>query len=91
MVRDVLRILGIVQYYRDLWPHRSHTLAPLTELVSTRGLPSTEKKNKLRKIVWSKECQKAFDRMKELVSRETLLMYPRFDQQFIIQTDSSQF
>ena len=42
-------------------------------------------------MVWSKECQKAFDNMKSLVSRETLLMYPWFDQPFIIQTDSSQF
>jgi len=31
-VRDIRRFLGMVQYYRDLWQHRSHILALLTEL-----------------------------------------------------------
>ena len=85
------RILGIIQYYRDLWPRRSHTLAPLTDLVSSKDVNTDKKKDKLRKIVWTKECQKAFDTMKQLVCRETLLAYPRFDQPFIIHTDSSNY
>jgi len=90
-VRDVRRILGIIQYYRDLWPRRSHTLAPLTDLVSSKDVNTDKKKDKLRKIVWTKECQKAFDTMKQLVCKETLLAYPRFDQPFIIHTDSSNY
>ena len=30
---------------------------------------------------WSKECQKAFDTIKMLVSRETLLFYPKLTSQ----------
>ena len=73
-MRYVRRILGVIQYYRDMWPRRSHTLAPLTSLISTKDVTSTvDKNNKLCKIVWSDSCQKAFDDMKRLVSKEVLL------------------
>ena len=91
-MRDVRRILGVIQYYRDMWPRRSHTLAPLTSLISTKDVTSTvDKNNKLRKIVWSDSCQKAFDDMKRLVSKEVLLAYPRFDQPFEVYTDASSY
>ena len=90
-VRDVRKILGLVQYYRDLWPRRSHTLAPLTELVSTKGLSTEIKKNKLRPIKWTEKCEKAFLEMKRLVNREVLLAYPRFDVPFEVYTDASQY
>ena len=43
-VRGVRRVLGIIQYYCDLWNKRSHILAPLTSLVGECG------KNKNSKI-----------------------------------------
>ena len=38
---------------------------------------------------WSKEGQKAFDTIRYLVSRETLLSYPNFNEPFEIHTDAS--
>ena len=35
-VRDVRRFLGMVQYYRGVWQHRSHILAPLTKLTGKK-------------------------------------------------------
>ena len=38
---------------------------------------------------WSVECQKVFDTIKKLVSRENLLSYPNFNKPFEIHTDTS--
>ena len=70
-VREVCRILGIIGYYRDLWPEHSRTLAPLYELVHTENDGSENKnninakKNNLAKVVWTEIHEKAFSTMKK--------------------------
>ena len=62
-VREVRRILGIIGYYRDLWPERSRTLAPLYELV---GSENDDNKNKKILTLKRKEIhEKAFSTMKK--------------------------
>ena len=68
----------MVNYYRDMWIHRSDILTPLTQLVS-----------KTVKWIWTEEQQNAFDMMKKLLSREALLSYPDFSKPFDIHTDAS--
>ena len=93
-VREVRRILGIIGYYRDLWPERSRTLAPLYELVRTENdgtknkNKNQAKKNNLAKVVWTDIHETAFSTMKKIVAREALLAYPDFEQPFIIHTDA---
>ena len=86
----VRRILGIIQYYRDIWAKRSHVLAPLTSLVGECGRPKGSKK-KATKFVWLPKHQAVFDKMKKIVSREVTLAYPNFSQPFVIYTDASDY
>jgi RNase H-like domain found in reverse transcriptase len=68
----------MVNYYRDKWPQRSHLLAPLSSLTSSTA-----------KWDWTEQCQKAFEDMKKLIAKETLLTYPNFNKKFEIHTDAS--
>jgi hypothetical protein len=77
--KQLRSFIGMVNYYRDMWPKRSHLLAPLSALTSSKV-----------KWNWTKECQTSFDQMKELIARETLLTYPDFNLPFEIHTDASQ-
>ena len=76
--RQLRRFVGMVNYYRDMWLRRSHILAPLTALTSI----NTPWK-------WTEEHQTAFDNMKKIMARETILSYPNFNKAFEIHTDAS--
>ena len=57
---------------------RSHIIAPLTKLTSNK-VP----------FVWEEKHQKAFETIKMVLSKETLLRYPDFSKEFEIHTDAS--
>lgn len=80
-VKELRSFLGLVTYYRDMWPRRSHILAPLTDLL------------KLKKgtFAWPDSCQKAFEEMKAMVSTDALLAYPDHNKTFDIETDASDY
>ena len=79
-VKQLRSFLGIVNYYRDMWMHRSHILAPLNAL--------NQKETKWR---WGEVKQRAFDNMKQVIAKETLLHYPDFSKPFEIHTDASKY
>ena len=76
--KELRRFIGLVNYYRDMWVRRSHVLAPLASL--------TSKKTKWK---WGPDEQKAFTLMKKVISKETLLAYPDFNEEFVIHRDAS--
>ena len=70
----------MINYYRDMWRRRSHILTPLTALQSANA-----------KWQWTVTEQSAFDEIKRIMARETILAFPDFTQPFEIYTDSSCF
>jgi Reverse transcriptase (RNA-dependent DNA polymerase)/RNase H-like domain found in reverse transcriptase len=78
-IKQIRAFLGMVGYYHDMWPHRSHILAPLTEL--------TDKKA----FVWEDKHQQAFEQMKALIATEALLAYPNHNKPIDIKTDASDY
>ena len=79
--KELKSLLGMVQYYRDMWPRRSHILAPLTDASSS----------KKKKLDWTKEMDKAFIQMKQIIAQETILALPDYDKPFQIYTDASDY
>lgn len=86
-VKELRRVLGIVQYYRDIWEKRTDILAPLTDLVAECG--TTKKKKVGKPWRWEDEHDAAFRRIKEVIARDVVLAYPDFSKKFVIYTDAS--
>ena len=68
----------MINYYRDMWIRRSHVLAHSTIFTSD-----------IAKFKQTSEQQKAFETIKKIISRKTLLAYPNLDKKLEIYTDAS--
>ena len=77
-IRHLRSFLGAVNYYRDLWMRRAHLLTPLNNLT-----------RKGTKWNWGPAQDRAFENIKRVMARETLLYYPNFNKPFEIHTDAS--
>jgi hypothetical protein len=78
--KQLRAFVGLVNYYRDMWRRRSHVLAPLTALCSAT-----------QKWVWGEEQKKAFADVKRMLSKEAILAFPNFNEEFVIYTDASNY
>ena len=78
--KEVQKFIAVINYYRDAWSRRSHTLAPLTRLASIK-----------RKLKWTEVKQDGFEEIKRILACNTLLTYPYFNETFKIYTDASMF
>ena len=53
--KQLRSFIGVLNYYRDMWKHRSDILSNLTKMISKEATWN-----------WTKEHQKAFEHMKNL-------------------------
>ena len=72
-------LLGVVTYYRYMWPRRSHILTPLTDHIGTK------------QFLWTGVHDKAFVAMKAKIAKDTLLAYPDHNKPFKINTNTSDY
>ena len=75
----VRSFVGLVNYYKDMWPRRAHILAPLTNLCSSKA-----------KFQWNETHESAVQQMKRLVTDDVLLRFPNHGVPFEIFTNASQ-
>jgi hypothetical protein len=81
-VKDIHRLLGMVNYWRDLWARRSEMLAPLTSLVGecSHTKVTRAKKIKKRAWYWDEVHQIAFDNVMARITKDVALAYPDYIQ-----------
>ena len=83
-VTDVWCFLRFSNYYRRFIPKSAPIAKPLNALISG---DNASKKNK--KIEWSKECQGAFGKLKELCTTAPVLGFAAYSKPINVHTDAS--
>ena len=78
-VREVKKLNGMVNYYSRFVPGIATIMAPLYAIT------------KEKRLNWTVDCNKAFQIVKDILTSDPILAYPRFgrDDSFIISTDAS--
>ena len=79
-VHEVRSFMGLCSYYRRFIKNFSDIAQPITKLTC-----------KGQAFIWSANCQLAFDKLKEQLTKSPIMAYPREDCTFILDTDASNF
>ena len=74
-IKQLRAFIGAVNYYRDLWPRRSHILKPLTDLTG-KG-----------EWHWTEQHDITFNEMKAVIVADALMAYPDHNLPFEIYTE----
>ena len=77
---QVRSFLGLAQYYRRFVQGFSGIAAPLNKLAE-----------KSARFEWTKDCEEAFNTLKQALSSAPILGYPMAEGQYILDTDASNF
>ena len=77
-VKSLKSFLGLASYYYRFVRDFSRIAQPLHDLIR-KDVPS----------IWDVKCQKAFDSLKTLLTDSTVLAFPDFQLDFILETDAS--
>ena len=79
-VTEIRQFLGLASYYRRyMYIQQFADIAtPLHDLIE-----------KTSTFIWTEECQRGFQRLKDLLSQAPVLCYPSLTKDFELQTDAS--
>ena len=78
--KEVRKVLGLLNYYRKYVSDFAGIAETLTNLT---------KKDQPNQIVWSEECQISFDKLKQALTQEPILIIPDISKEFVVRTDAS--
>jgi hypothetical protein len=81
----------MVQYFRDLWARHSEMLSSFINLVGECGHTKATRsvKIKLKPWHWDSVHQTTFDNVKKAITKDVVLSYPEYSQEFDVYKDSS--
>ena len=79
---QVRAFLGLTGYYRWFIPNYVAVALPLTELM---------KKIAPIEVIWTAQCEAAFQELKRLLCSAPVLASPDFEKPFVLQTDASEY
>lgn len=82
-VRDIRRLMGLINWYRRFIPHAAELLTPLSNMISGHG------KNSQHKIQWNTEAERAFEGVKQILTSEPILAMADYTKPFKIYSDAS--
>jgi hypothetical protein len=80
-ITGVKSYLGGTGYYRRFIYNYAHIAQPLTHLTRQTDEPG----------IWTKECTKAFNKLKKRLSKAPVLIPPNWDKDFEVYVDASNF
>ena len=78
--KRVKQFLGMAGYYRKFIKDYAKITIPLNQLL---------KKN--NRFKWTAECEEAFTELRKRLTTAPILRYPKFDEEFVLSTDSSEY
>ena len=84
-VHDVCSFLGFTNYYQKFIYKYAQKAKPLNKLISGENV-----KKKHSKVVWTDECQTAFNLLKKTCTNIPILAYANYKKPFCLNTDTSE-
>lgn len=82
-VRDVRRLIGLINWYRRFIENAAELLAPLNEMTKGKG------KNSQHKVAWTEEAAKSLEIVTDILIKEPVLVMADYSQPFKIYSDAS--
>ncbi|XP_015744144.1 uncharacterized protein LOC107326210 [Python bivittatus] len=82
--RQLQSFLSFTNFYHQFIPNFPQVALPFTDLLKTKGKDKAKASKPGAPLAWTKECQEAFEGLKQLFTAEPVLKHPDPEQPFVI-------